>query len=151
MKIFPKSKCEDRLVTTPPRHGHCVPVGKSDVFAAFSERRETASQGGTHVGAGTLAANELYVNGFAIDATANVLAGDSTGVLRAAINAKTASTGVTAAVNSSGGLVLSAADGRNISVFSGSANATTITGARQGVNQYRGAVRLTSQSDVSFP
>ena len=104
----------------------------------------------TTVGAGTLAANELFVNGFAIDATANIAAGDSTGVLRAAINAKTSSTGVTAAVNSSGGLVLSASDGRNISVFSGSANATTITGASQGVNQYRGAVRLTSQADVNF-
>ncbi len=104
----------------------------------------------TTVGAGTLAANELFINGFAIDATANIAAGDSTGVLRAAINAKTSSTGVTAAVNSSGGLVLSSADGRNISVFSGSANATTITGASQGVNQYRGAVRLTSQADVTF-
>lgn len=104
----------------------------------------------TNVVAGTLAANELFLNGFAIDATANVAAGDSTGVLRAAINAKTASTGVTAAVNSSGGLVLSAADGRNISSFSASANATSITGVSLGANVYRGAVRLTSQADVNF-
>lgn len=104
----------------------------------------------TGVIAGTLAANELYVNGFAIDATANILAGDSTGVLRAAINAKTASTGVTASVSNAGALILSAADGRNISVFSASANATTITAASAGANIYRGAVRLTSQADVTF-
>lgn len=121
--------------------------GKSGVAAVAVAN--TFSQA-TTVGAGTLAANELYINGYAIDATANVLAGDSTGVLRAAINAKTASTGVTANVSSAGALILSAADGRNISVFSGSANASTITGASQGVNQYRGAVRLTSQGDVSF-
>ncbi len=104
----------------------------------------------TGVIAGTLAANELYINGFAIDATANILASDSTGVLRAAINAKTASTGVTASVSTAGALILSAADGRNISVFSGSANATTITAASAGANLYRGAVRLTSQADVTF-
>jgi len=104
----------------------------------------------TGVTAGTLAANELYVNGFAIDATANILAGDSTGVLRAAINAKTASTGVTASVSNAGALILSAADGRNISVFSASANASTITAASAGANMYRGAVRMTSQADVTF-
>ena len=69
--------------------------------------------------------------------------------LRAAINAKTASTGVTANVNGSGGLVLKAADGRNISLYS-TANAATLTGATAGANLYRGAVRLTSQADVSF-
>ena len=104
----------------------------------------------TGVVAGTLAANELYINGFAIDATANILAGDSTGVLRAAINAKTASTGVTASVSNAGALILSAADGRNISAFSASANATTITAASAGANIYRGAVRMTSQADVTF-
>jgi flagellin len=103
----------------------------------------------TTVAAGTLAANDLFINGFAIDATANILAGDSSGVLRSAINAKTASTGVTASVNNSGYLVLSAADGRNISVFA-STNGATISKASAGVNLYRGAIKLTSQADVSF-
>lgn len=103
----------------------------------------------TGVTAGSLVANDLFINGFAIDATANIAAGDSTGVLRAAINAKTASTGVTAGVNSAGGLVLTAADGRNIAVYA-TANGATLTGATAGVNLYRGAVRMTSQSDVSF-
>ncbi|MDP1768659.1 MAG: flagellin [Nitrospirota bacterium] len=104
----------------------------------------------TGVVAGTLSANALFINGFAIDATTNILAGDSTGVLRAAINAKTASTGVTASVSTGGALILTAADGRNISAFVGTSEAATVTAASQGVNMYRGAVRMTSQSDVSF-
>lgn len=103
----------------------------------------------TGVVAGSLVANDLFINGFAIDATANIAAGDSTGVLRAAINAKTASTGVTANVNGSGALVLKAADGRNIALFA-TANGAALTGATAGGNLYRGAVRLTSQADVSF-
>lgn len=103
----------------------------------------------TGVTAGTLAANDLFINGFAIDATANITASDGSGALRSAINAKTASTGVTATVNNTGALVLSAADGRNITVFA-SSNAATITGASAGVNVYRGAIKLTSQSDVRF-
>ncbi|MEO5954702.1 MAG: flagellin [Nitrospiraceae bacterium] len=103
----------------------------------------------TGITAGTLAANDLFINGFAIDATANIAAGDATGVLRAAINAKTASTGVTAGVNGSGGLVLTAADGRNISAYT-TANGATLSGASAGGNLYRGAVRMTSQQDVSF-
>ncbi len=103
----------------------------------------------TGVAAGSLVANDLFINGFAIDATANIAAADSTGVLRAAINAKTASTGVTANVNGSGALVLSAQDGRNIALYS-TANGAALTGATAGANLYRGAVRLTSQADVAF-
>jgi flagellin len=103
----------------------------------------------TGITAGALVANDLFINGFAIDATTNITAGDGTGALRAAINAKTASTGVTASVNNSGGLVLSAADGRNISVFT-TANGAALTGAAAGVNLYRGSIKFTSQADVSF-
>jgi flagellin len=103
----------------------------------------------TGITAGSLVANDLFINGFAIDATANIAAGDSTGVLRAAINAKTLSTGVTANINGSGGLVLTAADGRNIALHA-TANAATLTGATAGANQYRGSIRMSSQADVSF-
>jgi flagellin len=120
--------------------------GKSGVAAVAVPNLFSQATGVT---AGTLAANDLFINGFAIDATANIAAGDSTGVLRAAINAKTASTGVTATVNGAGGLVLAAADGRNIAAFT-TANGATLTGATAGANLYRGAVRMTSQSDVSF-
>lgn len=103
----------------------------------------------TAITAGTLAANGLTINGYAIDATTGITAGDSTGVLRAAINAKTANTGVTASVTTGGALVLTAADGRNISLVA-SEGAATITAANSGVNLYRGAIKLTSQNDVSF-
>jgi len=103
----------------------------------------------TGVATGSLVANDLFINGFAIDATANIAAADSTGVLRAAINAKTASTGVTANISGSGALVLSAQDGRNIALYS-TANGAAVTGATAGANLYRGAVRLTSQADVAF-
>jgi flagellin len=101
------------------------------------------------VTAGALVAGDLYINGVDLGAVANITAGDGTGSLRAAINAKTSSTGVTASVNGSGALVLSAADGRNITAFA-TANAATITGASAGVNLYRGAIKFTSQSDVTF-
>ncbi|MDH4187952.1 MAG: flagellin, partial [Nitrospira sp.] len=103
----------------------------------------------TGVAAGSLVANDLFINGVAIDATANIAAGDNTGVLRAAINAKTASTGVSANVNGSGALVLTANDGRNIALYA-TANGAAITGATAGGNLYRGAIRMTSQNDVSF-
>lgn len=101
------------------------------------------------VTAGALVAGDLYINGVDLGAVTNITAGDGTGSLRAAINAKTSSTGVTASVNGSGALVLSAADGRNITAFS-TANAATVTGASAGVNLYRGAIKFTSQSDVTF-
>jgi flagellin len=103
----------------------------------------------TAIVAGGLSANDLFINGTAIDATSGVTALDGTGALRSAINAKTSSTGVTASINSDGKLVLSAADGRNITVFAAT-NANSITGVSTGVNVYRGAIKFASLSDVSF-
>jgi flagellin len=103
----------------------------------------------TAVLAGTLATNDLFINGTAIDATPGITASDGSGALRAAINAKSSTTGVTASVNGAGDLVLSAADGRNITLVA-TANGATITGASAGVNLYRGAIKFTSLDDVSF-
>ncbi len=99
--------------------------------------------------AGGLSSNDLIINGTAIDATSGVTASDGTGALRAAINAKTSSTGVTASVNSDGELVLSASDGRNITVFA-STNGNTISRISTGVNLYRSDIKFTSLNDVSF-
>jgi flagellin len=101
------------------------------------------------VAAGGLSSNDLIINGVAVTATSGITAGDGNGALRAAINAVSANTGVTASVNSSGYLVLSAADGRNITVYA-STNANTITGIAGGVNVYRGALKFTSLENVSF-
>ncbi|MDE3035963.1 MAG: hypothetical protein KGJ14_08320, partial [Nitrospirota bacterium] len=66
------------------------------------------------VGAGSLNSGDLIINGTNIGAV-TVTANDSSGALVAAINAQTATTGVSAAV-SSGKLTLTATDGRNISI-----------------------------------
>jgi flagellin len=101
------------------------------------------------VAAGGLSSNDLIINGVAIGATSGVTASDGNGALRSAINAKSASTGVTASTNASGYLVLSALDGRNITVFA-SSNGNAITGIATGVNVYRSTLKFTSLSDVSF-
>jgi flagellin len=103
----------------------------------------------TAIAAGGLSSNDLIINGVTIDATSGITALDGTGALRAAINSKSSQTGVTASVNTTGSLVLSAQDGRNITVFA-SANANSIVGIDAGTSIYRGAIKLTSQSDVSF-
>jgi flagellin len=101
------------------------------------------------VAAGSLTANALYINGTSIDATTGITASDGTGALRAAINAKTSSTGVTATVNTSGYLVLQAADGRNISTYV-DAGATTVTALSAGANVYRSALKFASTNAVTF-
>jgi flagellin len=101
------------------------------------------------VGAGSLVANELIINGIAIDATTGITASDGTGALRAAINAKTSTTGVVASVNTSGYVVLTAQDGRNISVFAG-ATGNTIGGFTTGVSNYRAALKFVSNDAVTF-
>jgi flagellin len=101
------------------------------------------------VAAGSLTANAFYINGTAIDATTGITASDGTGALRAAINAKTSATGVTATVNTSGYLVLQAADGRNISTYV-DAGATTVTALSAGANVYRSALKFASTNSVTF-
>lgn len=69
------------------------------------------------------ATDQLTINGITIfDAPVVVAANDSTSTLRNAINAKTNQTGVTASIDSSNRLVLTAADGRNIAVRTTGAN-----------------------------
>ena len=75
----------------------------------------TTVTGSAAVTLGALAAGDLYINGIDVGAVSSIGAGDSTGVLVAAINSKSATTGVTASISSSV-LTLTASDGRNISV-----------------------------------
>ena len=99
--------------------------------------------------AGSLSATDLVINGIGIAATTGITASDGTGALRAAINAKTSLTGVTASVNSSGFLVLGAADGRNISVAA-TAVASTVTLIDAGVNVYRSTLKFVSNESITF-
>ncbi len=106
----------------------------------------------TAVVAGTLSANTLFINAVAIDATTGITAGDGTGALRAAINSKTSLTGVTAAVNASGALVLQAGDGRNISVTqtTTAAGISQLNGGSAGVTVFRSNIKFVSNNSVTF-
>jgi len=108
----------------------------------------TAVSQATAVAVGALVANDLVINGVAIAAT-TVTASDGTGALRASINAKTSATGVTATINSSGFLVLNAADGRNISVAA-TANAYAVTAIDAGVSVYRSSLKFVSNDAITF-
>jgi len=121
---------------------------KSTVTAVAQPNIVSAPLG---VVAGTTTTNQLYINGTAI-AGATVTAQDGTGSLRAAINAQTSSTGVTATINGSGALVLTASDGRNISVFqeTGAAAITQLNGGVVGANVYRSAIKFVSNNAVTF-
>ena len=101
------------------------------------------------VTAGSLSATDLVINGIGIAATTGITASDGTGALRAAINAKTSLTGVTASINTSGFLVLGAADGRNISVAA-TATASTVTLIDAGVNVYRSTLKFVSNESITF-
>ena len=103
----------------------------------------------TAITAGSLVANDLIINGISIDGTTGITASDGTGALRAAINAKTSATGVVASVNTAGDLVLTADDGRNISIFSG-ASGLAVAGVANGVDVYRSSIKFVSNDAVTF-
>jgi len=67
------------------------------------------------VSGGTISSGEFYINGVNMG-TLTVLDSDSTGALVTAINNQSKSTGVTASTDANSQLVLTAADGRNITV-----------------------------------
>jgi len=106
----------------------------------------TSKTGTSAVTAATVAADDIYINGIDIGAV-TLLAGDSSGALLSAINAKSSTTGVSASLDSSNKLVLSADDGRNISVVAKSTAATAI-GISTGV--YRGGVKLNSSENFTI-
>ncbi len=95
----------------------------------------TAWTGTGNVTAGSIADGGLLINGVNLGAI-TVTTNDASGALVSAINAKQATTGVSAAVNASGLMTLTAADGRNIAVSGASvallgtgfaANTTSVT------------------------
>ena len=108
--------------------------------------QETTITGSAAVEAIALAAGDLFINGIDIGAV-TALAGDSNAALISAINAKSSSTGVSAALDNQNQLVLTAADGRNISLV------TTAAGeAALNINNdiYRGGVKLNSSENFTI-
>lgn len=106
----------------------------------------TAVTASAAVEAVTLSAGDLYINGIDIGAV-TVLAGDSNGALMAAINSKSSSTGVSASLDNQNRLILTAADGRNISLVT-----TTAGEAAININNdvYRGGVKLNSSENFTI-
>jgi flagellin len=121
---------------------------------------------GTPIGGGTLdATNYFVINGVQFGSATDpilVLANDSDGTLARAINSKSNVTGVTATVQGTGELVLTASDGRNITysmstvgapVAPATATAQTITGlvGAAPLTNYTtgGTIKLTSDAAFS--
>lgn len=99
--------------------------------------------GGAIAGGALTAVNYFAINGINIGSTGlTVLANDSNGALRGAINAQLSATGVEATLNGSNQLVLTAADGRNIDVQMFGVGVPVITGLTAAVT--RGKVNLSS-------
>jgi flagellin len=106
----------------------------------------TEVTGSAAVEAATLAAGDLFINGIDIGAV-TVLAGDSNGALIGAINAKSGSTGVSAALDNQNQMVLTAADGRNISMVTSDAGEAAINITN---DVYRGGVKLNSAENFTI-
>ena len=94
----------------------------------------------------TVAAGDVFINGIDIGAI-NLLSGDSDGSLVAAINAKSSTTGVNASLSNQSKLVLTAADGRNISLVVKSTAAAALN-VSSGVT--RGGVKLNSSENFTI-
>jgi flagellin len=108
--------------------------------------QETTITGSAAVSGHALAAGDLFINGIDIGEV-TVLDGDSNAALISAINAKSSSTGVSAALDNQNQLELTAADGRNISLVT-----TTDGQAAMGIanDVYRGGVKLNSAENFTI-
>jgi flagellin len=107
------------------------------------------------ISGGSITSGSVYINGVNLGAV-TVTDNDGTGALVSAINNITSSTGVSASTDASNQLVLTAADGRNISLTDATTEADAIMElgvAEQYTNNtavFRGTVRLTSESEISL-
>jgi len=105
------------------------------INATTATSNVTAAANATTANLGTVAADangfsgaNFSINGVNI-AVAASLSGDSDGAVQAAVNAVSNQTGVTAALDSSSNLVLTAADGRNIQITTDGGNDAAVFGA----------------------
>lgn len=100
---------------------------KSGSTSVYATVLDTVKTGNGAIVGGSLTNNGVILNGVNLGAV-TVLAADSDGALRDAINSKSASTGVVATLNSNNYLVLTAEDGRNISFAGSTLNFTATVG-----------------------
>ena len=118
--------------------------GNSNVTATVSATAVTGTTVSTFT---AMVAGDILINGVDIGAIAlATTAAGRGGQVAAAINAKTAQTGVTATVNTATGAVaLAAADGRNIDVTTKAASTAANTGLGSG-----GAATVVTRSSISL-
>ena len=110
--------------------------------------------GSSAVTGGSIASGDVYINGVNIGAV-TVTTNDGTGALVSAINAQTSTTGVTATTDANGKLVLTASDGRNISVTTKDSTTRGILNLTSGQYTngtaiFRSTVKLNSESEISL-
>ena len=144
--------------TTVLYNGQSSAIGKA---AAVNAVRGTTNVTGTAnanvvtgssaITAVTIRSGDLVINGVDVGAI-SVLANDGSGDLVAKLNSLSASTGVTAAVNTDNKLVLTATDGRNITIRSTTTiqTALTIGGNTNSNNVQRGSVTLNSPKSITI-
>ncbi len=122
----------------------------SGVTKVTATANATTANLGT-VGAGVVAGADFQINGVTIAATS--ITGDTDGALRSAINAVQNQTGVTAALDSSSNLILTAADGRNIRLTTDGTVASALFGGSFALNTANDDVvigSVTLNSDKAF-
>jgi flagellin len=117
-------------------------AGLTGVYATVAETSKTGANAVT-AGAG-LAAGDLKINGIDIGAVTGMADKDVGGVVSAAINTKTGSTGVVATTEADGTITLAAADGRNIDIDTTNADAIDWFGAD---SVTRGNISLSSNAE----
>ena len=122
-------------------------INRADAGVTATVQATTVNLG--TIASGSFAAGELTLNGVDIGAV-TVQAGDADSALANAINAITSSTGVTAALNSSNELVLTAADGRNIATGGTNTSGGGVVSSDPGTATHTGSVVLTSSSDITI-
>jgi flagellin len=123
---------------------------KSATTGVYAEVIDTVKTSGGAVAGGTIAAGNFAINNVSIGAV-TILANDSSGTLRDAINAVSNSSGVTATIAAGNELVLTAEDGRNITIASTAADVVK-TGliAADSAATFSGTYTLTSDTAFSL-
>jgi flagellin len=101
------------------------------------------------VGAGAFTAGQLLINGVDIGAV-TALANDADSSLRNAINAVSSRTGVTASLDATNALVLTAADGRNITIGGTDPDGAAVLDAAFVAGTTYGTVTLESDKDFTI-
>jgi flagellin len=124
--------------------------GATGVTATVEPNEYNAGPVTADSGADGLTAGELTINGVSITAASAIAANDVGSILRDAINGKSNLTGVTASLDGSNNLILTATDGRNIKI--GGTDAGTVLAAPAGGTTLTDThyASITLESDEDF-